>query len=132
MPFEDMLGPGMLAVIGAFMAAAFFVVIVLYVYFALALMAIAKKTKTDNAWLAWIPFANIYLMTNVAKVEWWYALLIIFLPLIPLLGGIASMAVMIYVWWKIAEIIKKPGWWSILLLIPVVNLVIVGVMAWGK
>jgi hypothetical protein len=40
--------------------------------------------------------------------------------------------IMIYFWWKIAEAIKKPGWWSLLLLIPIVNFVIVGIMAWEK
>jgi hypothetical protein len=42
------------------------------------------------------------------------------------------MIVMIYFWWKIAEAVKRPGWWGILLIIPIVNLVVIGLMAWGK
>jgi len=103
----------------------------LYVYFALALMAIAKKTKTEKAWLAWIPIANVYLMTKVAGLPAWLTLAVL-LPIIPFIGGLAMAAVMVFMWWKIAEAIGKPGWWSILLLIPIVNLVIVGIMAWGK
>jgi len=103
----------------------------LYIYFAVALMAIAKKTNTPNGWLAFIPIANVYLMTQIAGLPAWYTLVIL-LPIIPLIGYIAMMIVMIYFWWKIAEAIKKPGWWSILMLIPIVNFVIVGIMAWEK
>lgn len=36
-----------------------------YVWVALCLHIIANKTNTPNAWLAWIPIANIYLMCKV-------------------------------------------------------------------
>jgi hypothetical protein len=103
----------------------------LYIYVAVALMAIAKRTNTPNGWLAFIPIANIYLMTQIAGLSAWYTLVIL-LPIIPLIGYIAMVIIMIYFWWKIAEAIKKPGWWSLLLLIPIVNFVIVGIMAWEK
>ncbi len=125
-------GPSMgLAMMGAFFVVWLVVILAFYVYFALALMSIAKKTKTKNAWLAWIPIANIYLMTQVGKVPAWWTLSVL-LPIIPFIGGLALAAVMIYIWWKIAEAIHRPGWWSILLIVPIVNLVIVGIMAWGK
>lgn len=125
-------GPSMgLAMMGAFFVVWLVVILVLYAYFALALQFIAKKTKTKNAWLAWIPIANIYLMTQVGKVSAWWTLSVL-LPIIPFIGGLAMAAVMIYIWWKIAELIHRPGWWSILLILPIVNLVIVGIMAWGK
>ncbi len=103
----------------------------LYIYFAVALMAIAKKTNTPNGWLAFIPIANVYLMTQIAGLPAWYTLAVL-LPIIPLIGYIAMVIIMVYFWWKIAEAINKPGWWSILMLIPVVNFVIVGIMAWEK
>ncbi len=107
------------------------ITIVMYIYFAIALMSIAKKTNTPNGWLAFIPIANVYLMTQIASLPAWYTLAIL-LPIIPLLGGLAMLVAMVYFWWKIAEAINKPGWWGILIIIPVVNLVIVGMMAWGK
>jgi len=103
----------------------------LYIYFAVALMTIAKKTKTPNGWLAFIPIANVYLMTQIAGLPAWYTLAIL-LPIIPIVGPIAMMVAMVYFWWKIAEAIKKPGWWGLLILVPIANLVIVGIMAWGK
>jgi hypothetical protein len=37
------------------------------------------------------------------------------------------------VWnWKIFEALKKPGWWAILLIVPIVNYVIMGIVAWSK
>lgn len=103
----------------------------LYVYFALALMTIAQKTNTPNAWLAWIPIGNVYLMTQIAGVPWW-TMLVIFVGFIPVLGYLAILGVSLWWWWKISEKRGKEGWWSILLLIPVVNLVIIGMLAWGK
>ena len=128
MAITDYIGLGTII---AFGMTAMLILLALYIYSALALMAIAKKTKTPNGWLAFIPIANIYLITQMAGVPAWYTLLVI-LPIIPFIGVIAMWVVIIYMFWKIAEAIGKPGWWSILLIIPVVNLVIIGIMAWGK
>lgn len=103
----------------------------LYIYVAVALMTIAKKTNTPNGWLAFIPIANIYLMTQIAGLPAWYTLMVL-LPIIPLIGALLMGIIIIYFWWKIADAINKPGWWSLLLLIPIVNLVVIGIMAWGK
>ena len=123
-------GPGLLALGIGLMIVFFIVFVALYVYFALALMTLAKKTKTPNAWLAWIPIADVYLMTQIGKQSGWWTLGLI-AAFIPLLGTLAMLALIIFLGWKMAEAIKKPGWWGILLAIPIVNLVIVGIMAWG-
>ena len=50
------------------MALVFLIIfLAVYIYGALALMAIAKKTKTPNGWLAWIPIANVFLIIQIAK-----------------------------------------------------------------
>jgi hypothetical protein len=102
------------AFLGAMMGVMFLVFAVFYVYFALALQTIAKKTNTENAWLAWIPIANVILMLNVAK-------------LIP----IVSIVIFIIVWMAIAEARGKPGWWGILLIVPVVGIIVPGYLAWS-
>ena len=124
-------GAGALAVIGAFIMVFLLVAIAIYVFFALALMEIARKTKTKNGWLAFIPIGNVYLMTQIAKVPGWWTIGVL-LALIPFVGAVFVLILMTYLWWQIAERIKRPGWWSILLLIPIVNFVIMGMMAWGK
>ena len=50
----------------------------------------------------------------------------------PAVGGLAVAAIMVFLWWKIAEVLKRPGWWGILMIIPIVNLVFMGILAWGK
>lgn len=102
-----------------------------YLYTAFALMTIAKRTKTKNEWLAFIPIANIYLITQIANLPAWYTLVVL-LPIIPFLGTLACIIAMGYIFWKMAERLKRPNWWGILLLVPFVNFVIIGIMAWGK
>jgi hypothetical protein len=98
--------------------------VVIYVFFALVLMGIANKTKTENAWFAWIPILNIVLMLNIAKRPiWWIILLLI--PLVNIIVGII-------VWVDICKARGKSGWWVILLFIPIVNIIILCILAWGK
>lgn len=125
---EDQIGTGLLAAMGVVW---FFVGLALYLFSAFALMAIAKKTNTPNGWLGFIPIANVYLMTQIAKLPWWWTLSILLL-IIPFAGAVVMVVAMVYIWWKIAENIGKPGWWSLLLLIPIVYIVIISIMAWGK
>ncbi len=94
-----------------------------YVYLSLALMTIANKTHTENAWLAWIPIGNLILLLNVAKKPIWWILLF----LIPLV----SIVMAIIVWMAVAEARGKPNWWGILLIIPLVGLVVPGYLAWA-
>ena len=106
-------------------------IIASYIYTSLALMAIAKRTDTKNAWLAWIPIANIYLMMRIGRLpDWTLALwLLIFLPYF---GYIASLGMTIWYWWAIAERRGKEPWYGILMIIPIANLVLMGILAWGK
>ena len=93
-----------------------------YVYLAIALMTIAKKTNTPDAWLAWIPIANIYLMTRIVGVSPWLTALAIIL----------YSPVMVFLLWKIAEVRQKPGWYGLSILVPPLDLVAWGVIAWEE
>ena len=112
-----------LAVLGAMMF--FFLIfgLAMYVYVALALQTIAKKTNTENPWLAWIPIANVVLMLNIAKKPVWW----IILCLVPLL----NLVVLVIIWMGIAEARKKPSWWGVLIIVPLVNLIVPGYLAWS-
>jgi hypothetical protein len=111
------------AALGAMMVVFLLFFAVFYVYIALALQTIAKKTNTENAWLAWIPIVNIILMLNIAKKPlWWFILLLI--PLV-------NIVIAIIVWMAIAEARGKPNWWGILMIVPVVNLIVPGYLAWA-
>ena len=96
---------------------------VFYVYFALALSTIATKTNTENAWLAWIPIANLILMLNVAKKPiWWIVLFII---------PIVNIVISIILWMAVAEARGKPNWWGILTIVPIVGIAVPGYLAWA-
>ena len=113
---------------GAMLAGVFFVigaviVLVLYVYMSVCLQTIAKKTNAENAWLAWIPIANIILMLNIArKPAWW--ILLMFVPLV-------NIVIAVIVWMEIAKARSKPEWWGILMIVPFANLVAPGYLAFS-
>ena len=111
---------------GAALAGPFYLMVavfaVAYIYFALALQTIARKTNTANGWWAWIPILQIVLSLNVArKPVWW-----IILCLVP----IVNIVMWIVIWMGIAEARNRPTWWGILLLVPLVNLIVPGMLAW--
>jgi hypothetical protein len=97
--------------------------LIVYVYMSLALQTVAKKTNTENAWLAWIPIANIVLLLAIAqKPIWW--IILFFIPIVSIIMAvIVTMAV--------AEARGKPNWWGILMIVPVVNLIVPGYLAWS-
>jgi len=128
MAYEELIGVGALMALGG----TFLVVFLgMYVYVALVLQSIAKRLKHDNPWWAWIPILNIVQITDLVKMSRWWTLIIL-ASMVPFVGGLAMTAVMIWWWWIIAERLNYPGWYSLLLLIPIVNLIVLGMMAWSK
>lgn len=130
----DFLGPMMAAYAGL----SFLVILVVYAYFAFTLMKTAQRLNVDNAWLAWIPIGNLVLLANMAKMHWWPVLLIL-IAWIPIIGWIGGIVLMVYglIWvWKVCEARKRPGWWSLLVLIPFIGgiwaFIMWGILAWGK
>jgi len=121
---DMLLGMGNLGILlGLFTGIWLLIGIAAYVWMALCLQIIARKTNTPNTWLAWIPIANIYLMCKVAgKPGWWTVLF--FIP-------IANIVFAILVWMNIAEARNQPGWLGILTIIPIGNFVIPGILAFS-
>ncbi|MGA2983314.1 MAG: DUF5684 domain-containing protein [Terriglobia bacterium] len=115
-------GAQALAMGGAFLFI-FLIAIAAYIYFALALQTIAKKTNTENAWWAWVPIIQMILTLNIAKKPIWW-LILFFIPLV-------GIVFMIIVWMAIAEARNKPNWWGILLIVPVLGLIVPGYLAWS-
>ena len=112
-----------LAILGGLLFVFLVFFLVYYVYLALALQAIAKKTNTQDAWWAWIPILNILLMLNIAKKPLWWILLL-FIPLVNFVIGVI-------VWMGVAEARGKPNWWGILMIVPVANFIVPGYLAWS-
>lgn len=97
------------------------VFLAIYLYTSYCLQKIAQKTNTPNDWLAWIPVINIVLMVQIAKLSLWW-IVGLFIPII-------NIGVAVYIWWKIAENLRRPGWWGILMLIGPINLILLYFMA---
>lgn len=121
----------------ALMAILFVVIFIIgiYVYISFAYMRLAQKNKQKNVGLAWIPeFGPIIVAFKAAKMHWWPWLLLSGL-ISPFVGQwmlLAFGGIVVYWHWKMFEAIKKPNWWAILLLVPVANVIIVGIAAWGN
>ena len=96
---------------------------VVYLYFALTLQIIARKTGTANSWWAWIPILQILLSLNVAKKPIWWLVLC----LVPLV----NLVMYVLIWMGIAEARGKPSWLGVLFIVPGVNLGVAGYLAWS-
>ena len=135
MAYESLITGGIWAAIMAMIVVFIFIAIGLWVYLSFAFMAIAKKAKLKSPGLAWIPGVGpLIIAYQTSKMSWWPWLLLIgyLIPFVSSLFGLA-FAVFAVIWqWKMFEKIKYPGWWAILCLIPVVNLVLYGIAAWSK
>jgi len=100
------------------------IVLVVYIYMSVTLRIIANKTGTTNGWMAWIPIANIFLMCMIADKSFLWILIL----LIPF-GQIIFSIVM---WTGISEACEKPWWVGLLAIIPGVNFVVAGYLAFSK
>ena len=125
---------GLLALMMGFGIVMLLLLVVIYVYMAICLMKIAKKTNTPNGWMAWIPIANVILMLQIAKKPaWWAALLILFIiPIVNIIAGIAWVIITIIIWMAIAQELRKPEWLGVLMIIPVANLIVPGYLAFSN
>lgn len=119
----DMTG-GMMAAMGVFFFVFLLLGIAVYVFCAICLQTIAKKTNTENGWLAWIPFANIFLAANIAKKTIIWPILC----LIPVVNIVAGIVIAM----GVAEARGKESWLGVLMIIPGVNLVVLGYLAFSK
>jgi len=97
--------------------------LVFYIYFAICLQKLAKRTGTTPDWLAWIPIGNAFLMLKIAqKPMWWFLLL--FVPIINIVAGVI-------VWMKIAEKVGKESWVVFLMFVPVVGIAMPAYLAFS-
>ena len=118
--------------LGGMMIFLILLAILLYIYVAITLKTIADKTGTPNSWLAWIPIANTYLTSQIAEQPIWQFILYLLGGFIPYIGPLIILGLGILWWWKISERLGWPGALSLLLLIPIINLVLLGIYAWKE
>jgi hypothetical protein len=109
-----------------------------YIFVALCLYLIAKKTGVPHPWMAWIPVVNLWTFVAAAGREWWWLAIIACLSVLSLMPGIGiifsllSMAAIIYLWICITENLGKNKWLGLLMLVPIVNLIFPAILAFSK
>jgi len=113
--------------------------IAVLVYMVIALIKIAQKTNTPNGWLVIIPFVYFFKLPKFAGLSYWYGL--IFLAPLPFifindtlttLVGLGAMAFSVYLWMRVCERLAFSKWLGLLMIVPIANLVLPGVLAFSK
>ena len=96
----------------------------IYVYFAFCQFKTAQKIGLyDCAWWAWIPIMNTFLLFKMAgKPSWWFVLCMV--PLV----NLVTFAIL---WMEAAKNAKVSPVWGFLVLIPVINFIALGIMAFS-
>lgn len=98
--------------------------IVIYIYWCLCLFTIAKKLDVPAPWTAWIPIVQVWPFVKSASKPWWWILL--------LLVPIVNIGVIIYLWICITENMRRNKWLGLLMIVPLVNLVFLGLLAFSE
>jgi len=121
--FDNKRGAGFLVIFLAFLIPLLIIIFfILYVYFALIFMTLAKKTGTEPKWFAWVPILNLILLAKIAQVPSWTVVLV-FVPL-------ANIAILVWYWYKVALRRGYEGYMGILMLVPIVQFIIPAILAW--
>ena len=92
--------------------------LVIYLYFGFVTMTLASRMGVARPWFAWIPLLNLYLMTKMAGLEWWW-MLGFFVPF-------ANFFVAAYIWSEIGKKFNKPWWLGALVIVPIVGWLVPG------
>ncbi len=123
------------------------VALAFYIYYCLCLFLIARKLNVPGAWVAWIPVINIYwpFVGAAGKSAAWILILIspiiagiaaAFIPTVGLIlyavTALLSFIVTIYLWICITENLGKNKWLGLLILVPVVNIIFIGFLAFSR
>lgn len=97
--------------------------LMLYLIETVPIFVIANKCGHEYAWTAFVPFVNLWLLCDLADVNW-MLIILVFFPFI----NIVFLGV---IWWRIAENTNKPGWVGLLMLVPLLNLAVGFYMAFA-
>jgi len=124
---SDAAAAGFLAFFAGFFMIILVVLLAVYIFMAVCLMKIAKKTNTPNGWFAWIPILNVVLMLQIAKKPVWWIILL-FIPVVNMIW----IVLQILVWMAISRECGKEEWLGILIIIPVANIIVPAYLAFSK
>ncbi|MBF0522959.1 MAG: hypothetical protein HQL24_07900 [Candidatus Omnitrophica bacterium] len=95
-----------------------------YILFCYPLMLIAQKLGIKHSWMAWIPIAQLFLMTRMAGKSFGSFLLLFVTPF--------NIFVFMGLWGEICGFLQKSTFLGILMILPGFNLIIIWYLALAK
>lgn len=104
------------------------IMVALYVYVCLCLFLIAKKLNVPSPFYAWIPLLQAWTFVVAAKGSDKHPCLWILAMVVPIIGPFIG----VYLWICITENLGKNKWLGLLSLLPIVNLGLMGWLAFSK
>ncbi len=127
---DPSIGTGILAALfgGVMLFVSIIGSLAMYIYMALTLMKTAQKLGAENAWYAWIPILNMILLFKLGEQNPW----LILLMLIPGVGALVVGILAIIATMKVCEKRGYDKLLGLLMLVPIANLILWGMLAWGK
>jgi len=102
--------------------------IAMYVYTSLAFSKIAEKLNYEKKWFAWVPILNIIMIFELGDQN----PMLLFLLLIPGIGGLIVGIMSIIAMMNIAEKRGYDKMLGLLMLVPLGNLILPGLLAWKE
>ncbi len=112
------------ALVAGFLTIFLIVLAGIYIFTCLCLFLIAKKLEVPTAWMAWIPILQVSpFLRSAGKPLWWF--LLFFIPIVSLFVGV-------YLWMCIAENLGKNKMLGVLMILPIVNFIVMGMLAFSK
>lgn len=100
------------------------IILAAYLYFAYAQFKIAQKTgHSGNAWWAFIPILNFFLLVQMANKPWYWFLF----SLVPFI----NIIILAVLWIDVAKACNQSPVWGFLTILPFINFISIGVLAFS-
>jgi hypothetical protein len=126
--FDEETGLALFAFMGTFIVVLLTIGLATYIYFSLALMTIAKRLQYENTWWAWVPVLSSVLLFKMGDQN----PLLLLLLLVPGVGQLVVTILSIIATMKICEKRGYDKLLGLLVLVPLANLILYGMLAWGN
>ncbi len=95
-----------------------------YLALGIAMYSLGNKLSAENPWMAWIPILNLWLLVELAELDWWY-FVGFFVPIL-------NLFVFVFCWWRVFDQCDAPPPLSLLMLFPGVSIVLALWLAFRK
>ena len=101
--------------------------IIMWVVWGLIYWKIAQKLGHEYPWWAWVPILNLIQFFQLGEQSPWWILLLF----VPVIGWIAALVFVAMIYMKIAEKMGQESWVGLLIFLPLVNIILPAVWAFG-